>query len=121
HIAALIGLASALLLAIGVYGMPVNLAGIAALFGGAFGLFPIGWIVLNAIFVYDITVATGKFTVVKDTIAGLASDRRIQVRSSASASARSSRARRASGRRWPSPPPCSSASVSGRCRQPASL
>ena len=40
---------------------------------------PIGWIVLNAIFVYDITVKTGKFEVVKDTIAGLAGDRRIQV------------------------------------------
>src|SRR5215212_719730 len=42
-------------------------------------LLPIGWIVLNAIFGYDITVATGKFEVVKDTIAGLADDRRIQV------------------------------------------
>src|SRR5205807_363678 len=51
----------------------------AALNGAAYGLFPIGWIVLNAIFVYDITVATAKFEVVKDTIAGLANDRRIQL------------------------------------------
>src|SRR5207253_3855738 len=43
-----------------------------------YGLFPIGWIVLNAIFVYDITVTTGKFEIIKQTIAGLASDRRIQ-------------------------------------------
>ena len=47
--------------------------------GRSFGLFPIGWIVLNAIFVYDITVNTGQFEVVKHTIAGLAGDRRIQV------------------------------------------
>ncbi|ACG74286.1 L-lactate transport [Anaeromyxobacter sp. K] len=79
HWAALIGLVLALGIAIGVYGMPASMAGAAALNGAAFGLLPIGWIVLNAIFVYDITVRTGKFEVVKETIAGLASDRRIQV------------------------------------------
>jgi lactate permease len=51
----------------------------SALYGAAFGLFPIGWIVLCAIFVYDITVHTGQFEIVKQTIAGLADDRRIQV------------------------------------------
>jgi L-lactate permease len=71
------------------------MAGASALTGAAFGLFPIGWIVLNAIFVYDISVKTGKFEVVKDTIAGLASDRRIQVLLIAFGSAPSSRARRA--------------------------
>jgi lactate permease len=50
----------------------------AAGYGAAFGLFPIGWIVLNAIFLYDITVVTGQFEVVKGNIAGLAEDRRIQ-------------------------------------------
>ncbi len=79
HIAALLGLASALSIALFAYGMPARMAFAAALNGAAYGLFPIGWIVLNAIFVYDITVATGKFEVVKQTIAGLASDRRIQV------------------------------------------
>lgn len=79
HWAALIGLASALLIAIAVYGMPTSMALAAAANGAAFGLLPIGWIVLNAIFVYDITVKTGKFEVVKDTIANLAADRRIQV------------------------------------------
>jgi lactate permease len=78
HIAAVAGLATALLIAIGVYGMPVSLALAAAANGAAFGLFPIGWIVLTAIFVYDLTVATGKFDIVKDSIARLASDRRIQ-------------------------------------------
>ena len=78
HLAALAGLASSLLIAIVVYGMPTKLALIAAANGAAYGLFPIGWIVLNAIFVYDITVVTGKFEIIKQTIAGLASDRRIQ-------------------------------------------
>ena len=79
HKAALLGLLTALVSAIFVYRMPWRMAGASALTGAAFGLFPIGWIVLNAIFVYDITVKTGKFEIVKDTIAGLASDRRIQV------------------------------------------
>ena len=78
HLAALAGLASALLVAIAVYGMPIPLALAAAGNGLAYGLFPIGWIVLSAIFVYDVTVMTGKFEVVKQTIAGLASDRRVQ-------------------------------------------
>ena len=79
HIAALAGLATALIIAIAIYGMPVKLASMAAIYGAAFGLFPIGWIVLCAIFVYDITVHTGQFEIVKQTIAGLADDRRIQV------------------------------------------
>jgi len=79
HIAALAGLAASLLVAIVVFGMPVKTAAAAATNGAAFGLFPIGWIVLCAIFVYDITVKTGKFEEVRRTIAGLAVDRRIQL------------------------------------------
>jgi lactate permease len=79
HVAALMGLVLAWGIAVGVYGMPVSAASAAAAYGAAFGLLPIGWIVLNAIFVYDLTVKTGKFEVVKETIAGLAGDRRIQV------------------------------------------
>jgi lactate permease len=78
HIAAIAGLATSIVVAILVYGMPTSLAVASALNGAAFGLFPIGWIVLCAIFIYDITVATGKFEIVKETIAGLANDRRIQ-------------------------------------------
>jgi lactate permease len=78
HIAAIAGLVTSLAIAIAVYGMPASLAIASAANGAAFGLFPIGWIVLCAIFVYDITVETGKFEIVKETIAGLASDRRIQ-------------------------------------------
>jgi lactate permease len=79
HVAALLGLATALLVAVVVYGMPTRLALTSAFNGALFGLFPIGWIVLSAIFVYDITVHTGKFEIIKTSITGLASDRRIQV------------------------------------------
>jgi len=79
HWAALSGLATSLAVAILVFGMPAQLAGSAALMGAAYGLFPIGWIVLGAIFVYDVTVKSGDFEVVKDNIAGVGSDRRIQV------------------------------------------
>ena len=79
HYAALAGLATALLVALLVYGMPAPMAAAALANGALFGLFPIGWIVLMAMFVYDLTVKTGEFEVVKDSIAGMASDRRIQV------------------------------------------
>ncbi len=78
HLAAIIGLAVSLLIAIAVYGMPVSLALASAGNGIAYGLFPIGWIVLCAIFIYDITVITGKFEIIRATIAHLASDDRIQ-------------------------------------------
>ncbi|MBE3559535.1 MAG: L-lactate permease [Ktedonobacteraceae bacterium] len=79
HWAALAGLATAFLVALLVYGMPFSLAFPALLNGAAYGLFPIGWIILGAIFVYDITVQTGKFEIIKQTVAGLASDRRLQL------------------------------------------
>ncbi len=77
--AALAGLITSLAVAIGVYGMPTGIALAAAANGVAYGLFPIGWIVLPAIFTYDISVATGKFDILKRSIASLADDRRIQV------------------------------------------
>ena len=78
HWAALAGLGASLAVAVLVFGMPPGLAAAAALNGAAYGLFPIGWIVLCAIFVYDVTVQSGDFEVVKHTVAGLASDRRLQ-------------------------------------------
>ena len=78
HVSALLGLVSALLVATLIYRMPASLAGMAAVHGAFYGLLPIGWIVLNAIFIYDITVKSGDFEVVKHSIAALASDRRIQ-------------------------------------------
>jgi lactate permease len=79
HVAALLGLAAALAVALFVYKMPAQMAFASAFNGALFGFLPIGWIVLNAIFIYDITVSTGEFENVKHTIAGLADDRRIQI------------------------------------------
>jgi lactate permease len=78
HWAALAGLASAAAVAVLVFHMPVQLTLTAAGYGAAFGLFPIGWIVLNAIFIYELSVTTGGFEVLKQRIAGLSGDRRIQ-------------------------------------------
>ena len=71
HIAAFLGLTAALLVAILVYQMPATLACMAAVHGACYGLFPIGWIVLNAIFIYDLTVTSGDFEIVKQSIATL--------------------------------------------------
>jgi len=79
HWAAIAGLLSALIIAIAVYRMPISLALGSAFYGALYGLFPIGWIVVTAIFVYEVTVETGQFKVLRETIASIASDRRIQV------------------------------------------
>ena len=78
HWAALAGLAAALAVSVFVFKMPAVLALASAGYGAAFGLFPIGWIVLNAIFIYELSVETGQFAALKTQIAGLADDRRIQ-------------------------------------------
>lgn len=79
HWASLVSLAVALIIAVAVYGMPVGLALDSTLYGAAFGLFPIVWIVINAIFIYNIIVETGQFEVVRNSLASLSNDRRIQV------------------------------------------
>ena len=78
HIAAMAGLVVALLIAIAVYRMPVQLAVAAACYGAAYGFFPIGWIIINAIFVYQLSVETGQFAVLQNQVAGVSADRRIQ-------------------------------------------
>src|SRR5215468_5547914 len=77
-VSALAGLAAALIVAVGVYHMPANLAVSSATNGAAFGLLPIGWIVYWAVVLYRITLETGKFEIIKDSIGGLTSDRRLQ-------------------------------------------
>ncbi|HWU67840.1 MAG TPA: L-lactate permease, partial [Stenotrophobium sp.] len=79
HVAAGAGLASALLIAIVVYGMPGEMAGKAALLGGLTGLLPIGWIVLNIIFLHQLTEQNGSFAVLQDSLSGITEDRRIQL------------------------------------------
>jgi lactate permease len=78
HFAALAGLVAAALIAVFVYHMPAQLAGMAAVSGAVFGLFPIGWIVLNAMFVYNLSVETNQFAVLQRQIASVSGDRRIQ-------------------------------------------
>jgi lactate permease len=77
-IAALSGLAGASFVAVAAYHMPVSLLVGAITYGAAFGLFPIGWVVFSAILLYNITLETGKFQVVKDSVGSLTEDRRLQ-------------------------------------------
>jgi lactate permease len=79
HIAAGAGLLAALAIAIFAYGMPASMAGNAALFGGLTGLLPIGWIVLNIIFLHQLTEQNGSFKILQDSIAGITEDRRLQL------------------------------------------
>jgi L-lactate transport len=77
-ISSLTGVAAAGLVAIFAYGMPPSMAVSSALYGAAYGLFPIGWIVFTAILLYRMTVETGKFEIIKDSIASLTGDQRLQ-------------------------------------------
>ncbi|MGA8388536.1 MAG: L-lactate permease, partial [Pseudolabrys sp.] len=79
HMAAIYGLIVSLLVATIIYGMPVRMAGTTAVFGAAFGLMPIGWIILNVIFLYQLTLEKGYFKVMQDSIAGVSQDRRLQL------------------------------------------
>ncbi|MCS7025309.1 MAG: L-lactate permease [Bryobacteraceae bacterium] len=77
-VAGLSGLATAIAVALGAYGMPPGLVFGSVTFGAAFGLLPIGWIVYWAIVLYRIALETGKFEMIKDSIGGLTNDRRLQ-------------------------------------------
>src|SRR4030095_11708487 len=79
HFAALLGLAVALTVALGAYHMPLKAATATTLYGAAYGLFPIGWIIFNLIFLYQLTVDKGLFAVLRGNLASLAPDPRIQV------------------------------------------
>jgi lactate permease len=79
HWAAILGLISALLVAIVGYGMPAPMAGLAALNGAFFGLLPIGWIILNIIFLYRLTEECGQFKVLQDSLSRITPDRRLQL------------------------------------------
>jgi len=77
-VSALSALVSALVVALAAYGMPVKLAVIATIYGAAYGLFPIAWIVFASIMLYRLAVDTGKFEVIKDSVGSLTDDRRLQ-------------------------------------------
>jgi lactate permease len=79
HLAATGSLLLAWFIAVAVYRMPVGAATAAAIFGAAYGLFPIGWIILNLIFLYDLTVRKGTFAILRGSLAAVAPDPRVQV------------------------------------------
>ncbi|KQQ47084.1 lactate permease [Methylobacterium sp. Leaf125] len=79
HIAAVLSLVLAFCVAVFLFGMPADLATRASAYGVALGLFPIGWIILNVIFLYRLTVEKGWFGTLQQSVAGITTDRRIQL------------------------------------------
>jgi lactate permease len=79
HIAALVALLAALIVAVAAFTMPVGMAVEAGILGAVTGLFPIGWIILNVIFLYRLTVENGSFDVLQNSIGSVTSDRRLQL------------------------------------------
>jgi lactate permease len=79
HIAAIIAVVLTNLIAIFIFTMPANMSIRATLLGVVAGFFPIGWIVLNVIFLYQLTVATGQFELLKRAVGGVTEDRRLQL------------------------------------------
>ncbi len=75
---ALAALVSALIVALVAYGMPARLALLSTIYGAAYGLFPIAWIVFTSIMLYRLAVDTGKFEIIKDSVGTLTDDRRLQ-------------------------------------------
>jgi lactate permease len=75
---ALIALATAFALAVSCWGMPARLAGLATAQGALFGLFPVFYIVLTTLFLFNITVKSGQFDIIRASLAGVTNDRRIQ-------------------------------------------
>src|SRR6266496_6816839 len=79
HFAALFSLMIAIFVAVFVYKMPTSASVAATIYGGAYRLFPIGWNILNLMFLYQLTVNKGLFAVIRQHLASIAPDPRIQV------------------------------------------
>jgi lactate permease len=77
--AAVIGLGASIAVAVLANGMPAGMAARAAVYGAAYGLFPIGWILLNVLFLYRLTVEQGAFEILQRSIAQLTTDKRLQL------------------------------------------
>jgi L-lactate transport len=78
HIAGVSTLLLTIAIVVFAYGMPVGAATSAAALGFTTGLFPIGWIILTAVFLYNLVVESGKFEIIKSSISSLSTDRRLQ-------------------------------------------
>ena len=79
HYSAFLGLVTAIVIASGLFHMPVKMASITAIYGACYGLFPIGWIILNVIFLYRMTLVTGRFKVLQESMTGITQDTRLQL------------------------------------------
>ncbi|MGQ7880643.1 lactate permease LctP family transporter, partial [Burkholderia pseudomallei] len=79
HVAGALTLALALVIAIAVYGMPAERAFASAAYGFAYGLWPIAWIIVTAVFLYKIVVKSGQFDVIRSSIVSLTDDQRLQM------------------------------------------
>jgi lactate permease len=79
HYSALLGLAASIICAIWIFGMPASLAAKTAVLGAGYGLLPIGWIILNVIFLYQLTCDAGLFKVLQESLTGITQDRRLQL------------------------------------------
>ncbi len=79
HIAAVAGLFTALLIAVAVYHMPARLALTSAAYGAGYGVFPICWIILPVIFLYNLTVRAGRFVTLQESLANITNDSRLQL------------------------------------------
>jgi lactate permease len=79
HVAAIAGLLTALAVAMGVFHMPGRLAFTSAAYGAGYGLFPICWIIIPVIFLYDLTVKTGRFVTLQQSLANITDDSRLQL------------------------------------------
>ena len=79
HVAATITLLLSILIAITAYKMPVEMALMAAVYGLAYGLWPIGWIIIAALFLYKLTLKSGQFEIIRYSVVSITSDQRLQV------------------------------------------
>src|SRR5213076_592700 len=75
HWCAIAGAGTAVLVAVAVFGMPLRLAGMSFVYGVGFGIVKIAWIVLAAVYLYDVSVHTGQFEIMKESVAGITADR----------------------------------------------
>src|SRR3989475_3997478 len=79
HWCAIAGAGTAVAGAVIVFGMPFRLAGVSFVYGGGFGIVKIAWIVFAAVYLYDVSVHTGQFEIMKEAVAGITADRRLQL------------------------------------------
>ncbi len=79
HLAALLGLVASIVISVFEFGMPIQMSVMSAVNGAAYGLMPIGGIILNVIFLYQLTLEKGHFKILQNSIANVTNDRRLQL------------------------------------------